>query len=125
MMFYVPRATPEKNAKIWQDLAANGHRAVHSITYEHEGSKLIVKVGAERQEYRRKTGPRGGYLKNAGHVGWAVSTGSTVLLIVSTGTLLEVHSESLSRGWANPSLIGLNEITAIEYFEPPADGEAS
>jgi hypothetical protein len=126
MRCFVPRAPPEKNvAKVWQELAAAGHRAVHAVTYEHEGSKLTVTVGKERQEYRRKTGPRGGYIKNAGHVGWAVSTGSTVLLIVNTGTVLEAHSELPPRGWANPSLIGLSEITSIEYFEPPADGEAS
>jgi hypothetical protein len=125
MRFFVPNATPEQTAKIWQGIVAAGHRAVHSVTYEHEGSKLVVTVGKERQEYRRKTGPRGGYIKNADHVGWAVPTGSTVLLVVNTGTVLEVHSELPPRGWANPSLIGLGEITTIEYFQPPNDGEAT
>lgn len=121
MRFFVPRATAEQNLKIWQDLTAAGQRAVFAVTYGHEGSKFVVTVGKERQEYRRQTGPRGGYIKNAGHVGWAISTGSTVMLIINTGTLLEVHSEPPSRGWANPSLIGLNEVTSVDYFEPPAD----
>jgi hypothetical protein len=124
MRFFVPGATPEQNAKIWEELATTGHRPVHSVTYEHEGSKFVVTVGTERQEYRRKTGPRGGYIKNAGHVGWPAPTGSSVLLIVNTGALLEVRSELPSGGWANPSLIGLSEIASIEYFEPPADDEA-
>jgi len=123
MRFFVPGATSEQSAKIWQELAEGGHRLVHSVTYDHEGSKFVVTVGVERQEYRRKTGPRGGYIKNAGHVGWPVSTGSVVQLIVHTGSLVEVSSALPSRGWANPSLIGLGEITSIDYFEAPMDDE--
>jgi hypothetical protein len=44
-------------------------------------------------------------------------------LIVHTGSLVEVSSELPSRGWANPSLVGLSEITSIEYFEAPLDDE--
>jgi hypothetical protein len=95
------------------------------VTYDHDGSKFVVTVGVERQKYRRKTGPRGGYIKNAGHVGWPVSTGSVVRLIVHTGSLVEVSSALPSRDWANPSLIGLGEITSIDYFEAPINDEPS
>jgi hypothetical protein len=76
MRFFVPNATRAKNAEIWDALSGAGRRAISSVTYEHDGSRFVVTVGLERQEYRRRTGPRGGYVKNAGHVGWAVSTGS-------------------------------------------------
>lgn len=122
MKFFVPLPTAEIE-KIWQELTDKGHRPVHSVTYEHEGGKFVVTVGKERQEYPRETGPQGGYIKNAGHRGWATSTGSMVTLIVNIGTVLEVYSELPARGWANPSLIGLSEIQSIEYFEAPTDDD--
>lgn len=123
MRFFVPGLTAEQNEKIWQELTDKGHQAVQSVTYEHEGAKFVVTVGAQRQEYPRETGPRGGYIKNAGHRRWATSTGSTVMLILNVGTVLEVHSALPARGWANPSLIGLKEIRSVEYFEAPAAGD--
>lgn len=45
--------------------APRGSRRVYSVTYEHEDSRIVATVGEERLEYRRKRGPRGGYIKNA------------------------------------------------------------
>ncbi len=38
---------------------------------KHDGDKYEVTVGQPRKVYKRKTGPRGGYIKNANWQGWA------------------------------------------------------
>ena len=40
-------------------------RQARSMTYKHDGDKYEVTVGEPRKAYRRKTGPRGGYIKDA------------------------------------------------------------
>jgi hypothetical protein len=52
------------------------------------GDKYEVIVGESRQVYRRKTGPRGGYIKNADWQGWATPTGSTVTAIIDAGRFI-------------------------------------
>jgi hypothetical protein len=85
------------------------------MTYEHDGDKYEVTVGEPRKHYPRKTGPRGGYIKNAGFRGWTSETGSVVTRIEVTDDVIHVWSEEPSRGWANPSLVGHREVKAIEY----------
>lgn len=122
MKFFLPQGSPQDNAETWRNLTAAGQRAVYSVTYEqHERSKFVVTVGKERQEYPRETGPRGGYIRNAGRRRWASSTGTTVILIVESAGLVEVYSLPPYGGWSNPSRIGLNEVTSVEYFDPPDD----
>jgi hypothetical protein len=40
-------------------------RQARAMTYRHDGDKYGVTVGEPRKVYKRKTGPRGGYIKNA------------------------------------------------------------
>jgi hypothetical protein len=97
--------------------AAPSARRVHAITYEHGGDKYEVTVGKPRKVYPRQTGPRGGYIKNAGHRPWGSETGAVVSRIEDGGDLLYVWSEEPSPGWANPSYVGRHEIRSIAYFE--------
>jgi hypothetical protein len=91
-------------------------RRVRSITYEHDGDRYEVTVGAARKVYRRKTGPRGGYIKNAANQGWGTPTGAVVTRIESGEPYL-VWTEEPSGGWANPSYVGRQEIKSIAYFD--------
>jgi hypothetical protein len=86
------------------------------MTYKHGGDKYEVIVGEPRQVYRRKTGPRGGYIKDAGWQGWGAPTGSAVTTIIDAGRFIEVYSEEPSRGWANPSMVGHDEVMRIEWI---------
>jgi hypothetical protein len=90
-----------------------------AITYEHEGDRYEVTVGSPRTVYRRRTGPRGGYIKDAGQQSWGTGTGSVVTRI-EIGDPTLVWSEEPSQGWANPSFVGLREIRHIEYFDVSA-----
>src|SRR6266567_4821031 len=95
-------------------------RQARSMTYRHDGDKYEVTVGEPRKIYRRKTGPRGGYIKDADWQGWGTPTGSTVTAIVDAGRYIEVYSEEPSQGWANPSAVGHGEVMTIEWItEPP------
>jgi hypothetical protein len=78
-------------------------RPVYSLAYEHGSSKFVVTVGKPRQEYKRKTGPRGGYIKDADYRGHAVAIGMEVTAIADPGgDLLFVWSMPPYRPWANP-----------------------
>jgi len=95
-------------------------RQARTVTYKHNGDKYEVIIGEPRKVYRRKTGPRGGYIKNADWQGWGTPTGSTVTAITDAGQYIEVYSEEPSRGWANPSMVGHGEVMSIEWIsEPP------
>jgi hypothetical protein len=95
-----------------------------SVTYRHDGDKYEVTVGGPRKRYRRRTGPRGGYIKNAGWYGWSDETGSTVTDIVDAGRCIEVFSEEPSLGWANPSYVGHDEIMSIQWAVPQPGADA-
>jgi hypothetical protein len=84
------------------------------VTYKHDGDKYEVTVGEPRKVYKRKTGPRGGYIKDADCQGWGSSTGSTVTAIEDAGNVIYVYSEEPSKGWANPSMVGWNEVMSAE-----------
>jgi hypothetical protein len=98
---------------------ATARRQIRSITYEHEGDRYEVIVGSPRRVYRRRTGPRGGYIKNAGQKSWSTGTGSVVTGI-EPGDPFCVWSEVPSGIWDNPSLVGQHEIRHIEYFDDAA-----
>ena len=85
------------------DGTAADRRQARSMTYKHDGDKYEVAVGEPRQVYRRKTGPRGGYIKDADWQGWGTETGSIVITIVDAGHVIYVYSEEPSRaGPARP-----------------------
>jgi hypothetical protein len=63
------------------------------MTYRHDDDEYEVIVGQHRQVYRRKTGPRGGYIKNADWQPWGTPTGSTVTAIIDAGRFIEVYTE--------------------------------
>jgi hypothetical protein len=45
-------------------------RQARTMTYRHDDDKYEATVGEPRKVYRRRTGPRGGYIKNADWQGW-------------------------------------------------------
>ena len=82
-------------------------------------------VGRPRKVYRRRTGPRGGYIKDAGQQPRGTETGS-VAMTIDGGDPFCGWSEEPSRGWANPSFVGCREVRSIGYFvEAPAATDAS
>lgn len=128
MKFFIPHlqtdpaaAEVEWNRYVRESTGGSAEsRRIYSLTYEHEGDKYVVVVGKPRSLYARKTGPRGGYIKNAGQVGWGQDTGTMVSGMVEVGGLIYVWSYGPPfGGWANPSLVGRGEIQAIEYFDAP------
>jgi hypothetical protein len=90
------------------------------MTYRHDGDKYEVTVGEHRRQYRRKTGPRGGYIKDADWQGWGTPTGSIVTAIIDAGQFIEVHSEEPPGVWANPSVVGHGEVMSIEWADDTA-----
>ena len=129
--FFIPhlRADPDAAEAEWERYlrespAPPGSRRVYSLTYEREGDRYEVTVGEKRKRYARKTGPRGGYIKDADQRGWATGTGTVVSGIIDAGDTLYVWSYGPPfGGWANPSLVGRDGVRMIEYFEDPG-GEA-
>jgi len=125
MKFVIPhlRDDPDAAEREWQrylqvSLAPADSRRVYSMTYVHDGSKYVVTVGEPRQVYRRKTGPCGGYIKNAGYLGYSSPTGTDVSGIIDAGTIIYVWSYGPPfGGWANPSLVGTSGMGQIEYFD--------
>jgi len=91
-------------------------RQARSLTYKHNGDKYVVTVGEPRKVHKRKTGPRGGYIKDADWQTWGTETGSTVTAIINAGRYIEVYSEMPSKGWANPSTVGHDEVISIDWI---------
>lgn len=97
-------------------------RQARAMAYKHGGDKYEVAVGEPRKVYRRKTGPRGGYVKDADWQGWGTPVGSTVTaMIIDADRFIEVYSEEPSRGWANPSMVGHDEVMSIEWSTDRAE----
>jgi hypothetical protein len=96
-------------------------RQARTMTYRHDGDKYEVTIGQRRHLYRPKTGPRGGYIKDADWQLWGTPTGSTVTAITDADRFIEVYSEEPSRGWANPSMVGHDEVMSIEWISQQAD----
>jgi|SRR5579863_7179958 len=127
--FFIPhlRDDPGAAEAEWQRYmsespAPPGSRRVYSLTYEHEGDRYEVTAGEKRKRYARKTGPRGGYIKDAGQRGWATETGTVVSGIIDADEQFYVWSYGPPfGGWANPSSVGRSEVRGLEYFEDPGD----
>lgn len=125
MEFFIPHLENEPEAAEGEWLrylrdsgAPPDSKRVYSVTYFHEGSRIEVKVGEERREYRRRTGPRGGHIKNAGLNPVPHRTGTRVSGIVDAGSVIHVWSYGPPfGGWANPSMIGRSEVEDIVYFD--------
>jgi hypothetical protein len=123
--FFIPdlQDDPEAAEAEWQryirdTLAPAESRRVYSVTHYHDGSKIVATVGNERLEYTRKSGPRGGKIKNAGFVPVGRSTGTKISAIIDAGNVIYVWTYGPPfGGWANPSLIGRSAVEDIEYFE--------
>jgi hypothetical protein len=99
---------------------ASGRQA-RAMTYRHDGDKYEVTIGEPRKVYRRKTGPRGGYIKDADWQGWGTPVGSIVTAIVDAGHVIYVYSEEPSKGWANPSAVGHGEVMSAEWISDQAE----
>ena len=131
MRFFIPdlRADPAAAERKWRHyLEVSGapadSRRVYKLSYSHNGGRFVVVVGEERAEYKRRTGPRGGYIKDAGQMPYPVRTGTVVSGIVDAGHVFYVWSYGPPfGGWANPSLVGRNEAVEVVYFDDdPAAG---
>lgn len=128
--FFIPHLTDDPAAAEaeWQRYVAespapSSSRRVHKLTYEHGGDRYEVTVGQPRKQFRRQTGPRGGYIPNADFERWGRDMGTDVSGIVDTGgDLIYVWSYGPPfGGWHNPSMVGRAEVRRIEYFdEAPA-----
>ena len=130
MEFFIPDLTgdPEAAERRWEyylaeSPASPGRRRVYSVTYEHDGAKYEITVGERRKRYARRTGPRGGYIKNADYVPWAQETGTVISAIIDGSDVLYAWSYGPPfGGWSNPSVIGRGEVRSIRYFDPPTHG---
>lgn len=118
MKYFLPGASQEKNEELVAEMKAAERKAVQSVSYMHDGARYVVEVSQSRKVYKRETGPRGGYKKNAEISRMSSTTGSIVNVILDLGHLIEVYSMP-GDGWAFPSLIGTSEIEfgSIVYFE--------
>lgn len=133
MRFFIPHLHDNRIAaeQEWARYLEASHapatsRRVYTLRYEHGGDRYEVKVGEPRKVFRRQTGPRGGYIRNAGHAPYGSRTGTQVSGIVDAGNVIYVWSYGPPfGGWANPSLVGRNEVTAIEYFDEPGLASAT
>ena len=99
MDFFIPHLKDDPTAAEaeWQrylraSSAPAASRRVYTVTYMHEGDRFVVRVGEPRKQHRRKTGPRGGYIKNAEPDRFGSHTGTDVSGIIDTGDLLYVWS---------------------------------
>ena len=90
------------------------------LVYEHDDVKFVAEVGKQRERFVRRTGRRGGYIRNADFVPHSQPTGSVVAAILDPPgePVLQVCSYGPPfGGWANPSLVGRSEVKSIEYFD--------
>lgn len=127
MKFFIPDLPeqPDEAEARWvyycqKSGAPTDSKRVFKMAYLHDGDKYEVEVGETRVAFARKTGPKGGYIKNAGHSKVGRRTGSMISAIIDSGNVISVWSYGSGAdfgGWANPSFVGHNEVESIEYFE--------
>lgn len=124
MRFYLPDTTEDVITSQLEHLRGTGGRAMSRLIYLHEGNRFELKIGAPRKEFRRETGPRGGYRKNAQPSSYGREVGGKVLLIVNDGHLIYVTAVP-GGGWGLNSIVGVHEVLESEYFDEfiaPASG---
>ena len=117
MKFFMPELDDEEVAKQLEAIRQRPGRAIFKMKYEHDRSRFEVEVGKPRKEFRHKTGPRGGYIKDADIERLGRDTGGTVVRIVDLGDVIEVYALP-GLGWSVPSFVGRAELTEPpDYFE--------
>lgn len=119
MVFIMPGVKPERVEHMILEIAdGDRSRLVAGIEYRHEGRQYEVSVGSRRR-VRRVIAPRG--RKNYGYpeqLGEEEETGAPVFAIV-LGKPIYVHELPSSWSpWANPSLVGVDEVLRITRFSP-------
>lgn len=126
MEFFLPEGSDQSFHLLAEQAKETGHRAIHSLKYQHEGSRYVVTIGASRREYKRKTGPRGGRIKLLEWSKESRPTGNPVQLIIDTGYPREFNTQypilvySIpGDAWGFPSLVGCREMDlgSIDYFD--------
>jgi hypothetical protein len=121
--FFIPSVDDLLEAeKVWRSFADDcgapqSCRRLYSLTYTHDQDKIVVTVGKPPMVYKRQTGPRGGYIKNADFVRLGQSIGTTVCGIVDAGSLIYVYQIPSNRYWANPILVGQGSVMTLDPFE--------
>ena len=123
MKFFIPFMQDEAAAeRQWQSFiddcrAPSSSERLYSVTYTHDGDKIVVTVGEAPKVFKRKTGPRGGYIKNADYVRLGRTIGTTVCGIIHAGHLIYVYQLPANSYWANPILVGPPSVLNFEAFE--------
>ena len=113
-----PEAAEAERRYLSESPAPPDSRRVHKLTYEHDGDRYEVTVGKPRKRFRRRTGPRGGYIEDADFERFGRDTGTAVSGIIDTGDLIYVWSYGPPfGGWGNPTMVGPGEARSIEYFD--------
>lgn len=123
--FFVPGTSDPKAAWDWYvqavDLKASEAEPLYEISYRHGGDRYEVRVGEPRHCYRRETGPRGGYRRNAGTEPWSTDTGTVVAAIMRAPNVIYVWSLPPDGEWANPSMVGSSELKKAVPFSVELD----
>ena len=119
--FFIPEASDSKGAWDWYvhavGLKGEEAEALYEIDYLHDGDRYEVRVGEPRHLYPRKTGPRGGYRRDAEYRGWSSDTGTVVTAIMrATPNMIYVWSLPPYGEWANPSMVGSGELARAVPF---------
>ena len=84
------------------------------------GSRIEVRVGERRMEFKRETGPRGGYIPHAELERKGRPTGTVIILIAKSAGRIDIFSEPDKYNvWSNPSYSSIDAVlpNTIEYFE--------
>jgi hypothetical protein len=101
--------------------ATDNTRRVYRLVYQHDGKRFVVVVGEQRQVFARRTGPRGGSIRDADFRTFGERTGSQVAAILDDPGEAVLHVWSYgppSGGWSNPFMVGRRfEAKEIEYFD--------
>lgn len=120
MKFFIPNESQETINRKADELKGKRQKAIRSFSHMHDGSRIEVKVGEQRREFRRKTGPRGGYIPHAELERIGRLTGTIVILIVEAAGRIDIFSEQDRYNvWSNPSYSSIEAVlpNTIEYFE--------
>jgi hypothetical protein len=103
--------------------APAGSRRACKLAYGNSREHFEVAVGERRKQFKLKTGPRGGHIPNADFERFGHRTGAIVSAIIGTADLIHVWCAEPPYGvWANPSLVGRDSVTNIDYFDDVPEG---
>ena len=91
----------------------SGSRAARSLIYTQGGDTYKATIGRPRMRYPGR--PPGSAAARASRAEGQES-GNAVIAIVVTDRQVEVWSREPAQGWANPYLVGHDEVTNIQYL---------